>query len=69
MTLPLEEQFKYHPPQTASRIAKHKAVNQAALEFAKTCEVCLKDDKNDSSLKIKLDAIITQIQLARMLAN
>ncbi len=37
--LPVEEYFKYHPPITSERIAKHNAVNDAALELAKALEL------------------------------
>lgn len=35
LEVPLEEYFRYHPPQSKERIAKHDAINKAALGFAK----------------------------------
>lgn len=35
LPVPLEEYFRYHPPTSEERIAKHDAVNQVALSFAK----------------------------------
>ena len=42
--LPIEEFFKYHPPQTEERQQKHDAVNAAALQFAKIVEASVKDE-------------------------
>lgn len=58
----LQEQFKYHPPTTKERLEAHAAVNEAALAFAET--VCTHVHKEQNQ-----QAIISQIQVARMLAN
>lgn len=38
MTIPIEEYFRYHPPTTEERKAKHEAINASALELAKALE-------------------------------
>lgn len=58
----LEDRFKYHPPLTKERVEKHETINHAALNFAKACQDCIKDEE-------RFNAIINQIQIARMLAN
>jgi hypothetical protein len=61
-SIPIEEYFRYHPPQTAERKASHEAINTAALDFAKIIEANVKDE--DCS-KMAYFAV----QQARMLAN
>lgn len=62
MTLPIGEYFKYHPPTTEERKAKHNAVNEAALKFAEVVEEsCLDFDCQKMA--------IFAIQQARMFAN
>jgi hypothetical protein len=58
----LEERFKYHPLTTTERIAKHKAVNESALQFAKIIRSVIKDD-------FQFECILDSIQTARMKAN
>jgi hypothetical protein len=60
--LPIEEYFKYHPPQTEERTAKHNAVNEAALQFARIVDDSVMDD---DCKKMAMFAI----QQARMFAN
>ena len=43
--LPLEEYFRYHPPTTEERKARHDAINQAALSFAKIIEANVEDEE------------------------
>jgi hypothetical protein len=62
LEVPLEEQFRYHPPTTVERKAKHEAINAAALECAKVLCTCVRSAKNQQKL-------IDAIQNARMLAN
>jgi len=58
----LSEYFKYHPPTTEDRKAKHEAVNDAALKFA---EVIFANCKNPAMQKLAFQTI----QQARMFAN
>lgn len=44
MELPIEEYFKYHPPKTEERKAKHDIVNKAALELACAINNCVVDE-------------------------
>lgn len=60
--LPIEEYFRYHPPQTEERKQKHNAVNDAALQFAKIVESSVMDED------CKRMAMFA-IQQARMFAN
>ncbi len=62
MTLPVEEYFKYHPPLTDERKAKHNAINEAALAFAKAVNASVDDE---DCRKMAFFAI----QQARMFAN
>lgn len=60
--LPIEEYFRYHPPQTQERIRKHDRINQLSMEFAKIidCEV-----EDEDCKKMALFAL----QQCRMFAN
>ena len=60
--LSIEDQFTYHPPTTEERKAKHKKLNDAAIEFAKAVDEVVED-------KAAVQDILTQVQLARMLGN
>lgn len=62
LSVPLEEQFRYHPPTTEERKQKHDTVNNAALECAKALCGCVRDEHYQQK-------IIDAIQQARMLAN
>lgn len=58
----IEDYFKYHPPTTEERKAKHNAINEAALAFAKIVEAEVLDEETK---KMSFFAI----QQARMFAN
>lgn len=60
--IPIEEYFKYHPPTTEERKAKHNKVNEGALSFAKIIDAMVSDE---DCKKMALFAI----QQARMFAN
>ena len=62
MKAPIEELFKYHPPKTAERIAKHDLINKLALDLAKAVDESVQDETT------KQYAIFA-IQQARMFAN
>jgi hypothetical protein len=62
MNLPISEYFKYHPPLTESRKAKHEQANKLALAFAEFVEANISDD---SCKQMAFFAI----QQARMFAN
>ena len=59
--LNLEEQFKYHPPDT-ERAKKHEQINKYALLFAEIVAENIEDPDT-------IQNIVNQIQVARMLAN
>lgn len=61
-SIPLEEYFRYHPPMTEERKARHDAINQAAIAFAKAVQENVQDE---DLYKMTIYAI----QMARMLAN
>lgn len=60
--IPIEEYFKYHPPQTEARVALHGAINESALAFAKAIDGAVLDK---DCKKMALFAV----QQARMFAN
>lgn len=60
--LTIEDYFKYHPVATENRKSCHDAINQAALEFAKTVGTAVADK---DCRKMAFFAI----QQARMFAN
>lgn len=62
MDLPIEEYFKYHPPTTEARKAKHNIINKAALELASAI------DNNVEDEECKRMAFFA-VQQARMFAN
>jgi hypothetical protein len=61
-TIDIEEYFKYHPPTTQERQDAHKAINEAALSFAKVVDANVQDE-------ITKQYSIFAIQQARMFAN
>lgn len=62
MDLPIEEYFRYHPPQTEQRKAAHEAVNNAALQLAHVIDISVLDE---DCKKMAFFAV----QQARMFAN
>lgn len=60
--IPIEEYFRYHPPVTQERIAKHETINQISLEFAKVVNSLVADEKCRMFAEFA-------IQQARMFAN
>ena len=60
--LPIEEYFRYHPPQTSERQAKHNAINDAALALAKVI------DENVQDADCRQMALFA-VQQARMFSN
>lgn len=58
----LEDYFKYHEPTTLSRKLDHKAINEAALDFARVIDESVQD------VETKKMAIFA-VQQARMFAN
>lgn len=62
MKISIEELFKYHPPLSETRKQKHNAINDVALQFAKTVEDLVVDE---DCKKMAYFAI----QQARMFAN
>lgn len=61
--IPIEDQFKYHPPVSVTRQVKHDIVNQAALAFA------LKIGDAIPCYDPLYQTILNSIQQARMFAN
>lgn len=62
MELPIEEYFKYHPPQTDERKKKHETINEHSLKLASLINDVVKDSE------CKRMAIFA-VQQARMFAN
>lgn len=60
--IPIEEYFRYHPPQTDVRKEAHDRINKAALEFAQAIAA---DVVDPDCLKMATFAV----QQARMFAN
>ena len=61
-SVPVQEYFRYHPPQTSERQQKHDAINEAALGFAQLIEQSVLDPD------CKKAAIFAILQ-AKMFAN
>lgn len=60
--IPLQEYFKYHPPETDERKRAHEAVNQAALFLAEAIDAnCIDPDCKKMAF--------FAVQQARMFAN
>lgn len=55
MNVKLEDYFKYHPPTTPKRIAKHEAINNAAFNFV---EIVRENVDNDLSFRDIMQWII-----------
>lgn len=61
-SIAIKDYFKYHPPTTEERKAKHNEINEAALSFAQSLDSLVEDE---DCKKMALFAI----QQARMFAN
>ena len=56
MDFPIEEYFRYHPPLTPERVAKHDAVNQKTLEVCK--DLILSSSKSLQEIFNDLESLI-----------
>lgn len=62
INVPIQEYFRYHPPQTTERQQKHDAINWVAMHFAEVIEHSVLDPE------CKKAAIFAVLQ-AKMFAN